>query len=538
MNLHVMPSFLKPTTLLLTTTLMSILIQSPNSLPTTLLTHPISTHLRFDSLSLSAASSDFGGIVHSHPSAVFLPSSPSDIASLLRLSHFSPHPFTVSARGLGHSTRGQAQASAGIVINMPSLDSSITVSTDGMFVDVGGERMWIDVLRETLRYGLTPKTWTDYLYLTLGGTLSNGGISGQAFLHGPQISNVHELDIVTGKGEMVSCSESANPDLFFSVLGGLGQFGIITRARIALENAPKSVRWMRLMYTDFELFTKDQELLISIKAEGEGWRLNYVEGSLLMEHSLKSNWRSPFFSEKDLKRIKKLAYGNEGVIYCLEASFYYDYHHGRNFSRADKTQMDQDIEELLRKLSFVSGFAFKNDVTYMSFLNRVHDGELKLRAMGLWDVPHPWLNLLVSKSNIMDFYIGALKGIILKTSKSMGPILVYPTKRSKWDERMSTAIPNEEVFYSIGILLSSEMNDLEHLENQNAEILKFCDQQGLNYKQYLPHYTSMEDWKKHFGKKWGRFVEMKSRYDPKAILSPGQKIFAHPVDELCDLSDH
>jgi cytokinin dehydrogenase len=40
--------------------------------------------------------------------------------------------------------------------------------------------------------------WTDYLRLTVGGTLSNAGIGGQAFRHGPQIANVHELDVVTG----------------------------------------------------------------------------------------------------------------------------------------------------------------------------------------------------------------------------------------------------------------------------------------------------------------------------------------------------
>lgn len=45
----------------------------------------------------------------------------------------------------------------------------------------------------------------------------------------------------SGKGELVTCSASENSELFYAVLGGLGQFGIITRARIALEPAPKRV---------------------------------------------------------------------------------------------------------------------------------------------------------------------------------------------------------------------------------------------------------------------------------------------------------
>ncbi|CAO2169716.1 unnamed protein product [Urochloa humidicola] len=52
-------------------------------------------------------------------------------------------------------------------------------------------------------------------------------------------------------------------DLFHAALSGLGQFGIITRARIALEPAPKMVRWIRVLYSDFISFTEDQEMLIS-----------------------------------------------------------------------------------------------------------------------------------------------------------------------------------------------------------------------------------------------------------------------------------
>lgn len=44
-----------------------------------------------------------------------------------------------------------------------------------------------------------------------------------------------------GTGEVVNCSKEENVELFYSVLGGLGQFGIITKARILLEPAPTMV---------------------------------------------------------------------------------------------------------------------------------------------------------------------------------------------------------------------------------------------------------------------------------------------------------
>lgn len=111
--------------------------------------------------------------------------------------------LTVAARGHGHSLEGQAQAHQGVVVNMESLGKSQEMrfhikGETRPFVDVSAGALWIDILHEGLKYGMAPKSWTDYLHLTVGGTLSNAGISGQAFRHGPQINNVYQLEVVTG----------------------------------------------------------------------------------------------------------------------------------------------------------------------------------------------------------------------------------------------------------------------------------------------------------------------------------------------------
>lgn len=171
--------------------------------------------LTVDPLDIETASIDFGLMTRDPPLAVLHPASADDVAKLIRTVANAAEEenggFTVSARGHGHSINGQAQTGNGVVIEMsgggrqhrrvggrgvsPPLP---VVSEKGRFVDVWGGELWIDVLKWTLEYGLAPRSWTDYLYLSVGGTLSNGGISGQAFNHGPQISNVHELDVVTG----------------------------------------------------------------------------------------------------------------------------------------------------------------------------------------------------------------------------------------------------------------------------------------------------------------------------------------------------
>lgn len=168
--------------------------------PMELLRLGIEGHLSVDTSDVEKASVDFGMLRRGEPLAVMHPGSAQDVARLVEAAYQSASGFTVSARGHGHSINGQAQTRKGVVIEMSSSKTkkSIRVWEKGGYVDVWGGELWIDVLKATVEYGLAPKSWTDYLYLSVGGTLSNAGISGQTFNHGPQITNVYELDVVTG----------------------------------------------------------------------------------------------------------------------------------------------------------------------------------------------------------------------------------------------------------------------------------------------------------------------------------------------------
>lgn len=96
------------------------------------------------------------------------------------------------------------QARNGIIIEMTTMKGIAVVplgdkASQGLpFVEAMGGALWVDVLRASLEHGVAPRSWTDYLYLTVGGTLSNAGVSGQTFRHGPEVSNVLQLEVVTG----------------------------------------------------------------------------------------------------------------------------------------------------------------------------------------------------------------------------------------------------------------------------------------------------------------------------------------------------
>ena len=69
------------------------------------------------------------------------------------------------------------------------------------------------------------------------------------------------MEVVTGKGEKVTCSASSNADLFDAVRAGLGQVGVITRATLKLVAAPESVRRFLLFYPDLATMLNDERLL-------------------------------------------------------------------------------------------------------------------------------------------------------------------------------------------------------------------------------------------------------------------------------------
>lgn len=90
---------------------------------------------------------------------------------------------------------------------------------------------------------------------------------------------------------------------------------------------------------------------------------------------------------------------------------------------------------------------------------------------------------------------------------------------------MSAVTPDDDIFYSVGLLLSGNNDNWKAMDDQNKDIMEFCEKAGIKFKQYLPHYTTTEEWMNHFGEKWTSFQERKTMFDPKMILAPGQRIF-------------
>lgn len=134
--------------------------------------------------------------------------------------------LTLTIRGGGHNVAGRAVCDGGLMIDLSAMK--------GVFVDpvnrtarAQGGVTWGEFNRATQAYNLATTggviSSTGVAGLTLGGGL--GHLMGK---YGLAIDNLRSAEVVLATGEVVQASESENPDLYWALRGGGGNFGVVT----------------------------------------------------------------------------------------------------------------------------------------------------------------------------------------------------------------------------------------------------------------------------------------------------------------------
>ena len=139
---------------------------------------------------------------------------------------------------------------------MRSLQQVHTFTADSVEVDAGAS--WRTLLQATLSYGLAPPVLTKFLGLTVGGTLSIGGVGVASLRHGAQVDQTLALQVVTGEGDVVTCSGRSAARPVRSRARGPGPVRRSSRARRCDWNArPRQVREYILPYPDLQTLVED-----------------------------------------------------------------------------------------------------------------------------------------------------------------------------------------------------------------------------------------------------------------------------------------
>jgi FAD/FMN-containing dehydrogenase len=437
---------------------------------------PLDGTLTTDPAALAAAADDFGHIIHRTPVAVLRPGSVEDVVRMVRFAR--EHNIRVASRGKGHTAFGQSQAGAGVVIDMSTLNQIHSIEQDRAVVDAGV--VWRDLLLATIPAGLTPPVLTDYTRLTVAGTLSVGGVSGRSYLHGAQVDNVLELQVVTGEGQLVTCSDSENKSLFAAVLAGLGLCAVIVRATIRLIPAKERAQTLRFFYPDAATMLADLRFLINAQ------RFDHLRGMSVPTPG--------------------------GFAFFIEGTSFY-------------TSVSELPQHPTQGLNFIPGSQQAEDLTYFQYTDLVVQLIDSLNAAGLGGFPHPWLDLFVPDSKIDDFASQTIAALDPSLFLPGSLILFYPFVKSRLTRPM-LRVPDEEVFFLFDILHTIPHEAVDSVVAENRSLYETNRDLGGKFYTISAVPMGHHDWVKHFQPFWGLLNSRKSKHDPANVLGPGPGVFA------------
>jgi cytokinin dehydrogenase len=343
---------------------------------------------------------------------------------------------------------------------------------------------WSEVLRATLARSKTPPVLTDYLELSVGGTIVVGGVGGTTSAFGMQSDNVIDMEVVTGNGNKVTCSASNNANLFDAVRAGLGQVGVITKATLKLVAAPESVRRFLLFYPDLATMLKDERLL-----SGDS-RFEAVQGAIV-------------------------AAPRRGIAFRLDAAKHFNGN-------------PPDDNDLLAGLSDDPSERELTTLDYFDYLNRLAPLEATLRANGEWFFPHPWLTTFIGDSQVESVLNAELRALNPAADLGQfGQIVLSPIRSSAIASPL-LRMPSEDLCYAFNLIripATDDTNDANRLVDANKATYGRVKAAGGTLYPVSAFPLSQSEWRDHLGSAFGQLDAAKQEFDPCKTLTPAYEIY-------------
>ncbi|HEY3765717.1 MAG TPA: FAD-binding oxidoreductase, partial [Gaiellales bacterium] len=164
------------------------------------------------------------------PAACAHPASADDVVALMALAR--EHGLRVAAQGTGHAAGPMGPLDGTLLVRMDRM-RAVTIDPDARIARAEGGALWEDVVAGAAEHGLAALAGSSPDVGVVGYTLG-GGLSWLGRTHGFAANNVAAIELVTADGRHLRADHEHEPDLFWALRGGGGNFGVVTAIELRL----------------------------------------------------------------------------------------------------------------------------------------------------------------------------------------------------------------------------------------------------------------------------------------------------------------
>ncbi len=186
----------------------------------------------------------FNAMPDRRPALIVQPRTPQEVAAALL--HARDLELEIAVRGGGHRLPGDSMSEGGMTIDLSAINA-VEVDPAARRAKVGGGALLGDLASATSPYALAAPAFGHISHTGVGGLTLGGGIGWIMRKYGLAVDQLRAARVVTAEGHTVRASAEENPDLFWGLRGGGGNFGIVTEFEFELcEHGPEVLAGMLL----------------------------------------------------------------------------------------------------------------------------------------------------------------------------------------------------------------------------------------------------------------------------------------------------
>jgi cytokinin dehydrogenase len=160
-------------------------------------------------------------------------------------------------------------------------------------------------------------------------------------------------------------------------------------------------------------------------------------------------------------------------------------------------------------------------MTYFGYCNRVTPEEF-------WSLAHPWLAVFLPASTAADYVNAVLAD--LSPAESRQDVILLHFFNANHLHKPLLRVPKTETFFLFSLLRTIAPDSPQALAQAltyNRMLVERCREIGGTHYPIGMVDLSQKDWEIHYGSCWEQVVQLKQRFDPDRILTPGQGIFPY-----------